>query len=168
MGAALEKNRELQSRLRQLLQGIDKAAPLPVAGQALVSKSGPLLKRLWSWRLGRWSPAEQQRLRDGVRLAAIKLVYEEELQALEQLPGGVTVTALQSFQARMNSLKSASLASEPLLRLAVERFRACHWAEVAADWTDSRSAGEVERHWRCYLSAKALEPLGPEELLRLG
>jgi hypothetical protein len=68
----------------------------------------------------------------------------------------------------MNSLKSASLASEPLLRLAVERFRDCHWAEVAADWTEGRSAGEVERHWRCYLSAKALEPLHTGELIKLG
>jgi hypothetical protein len=46
----------------------------------MAAESGQLVGRLWSWRLGKWTPGEEAALRGAVRLAAIKVLYTRELQ----------------------------------------------------------------------------------------
>jgi hypothetical protein len=64
-------------------------APLPPGAKALVDAGGyPLLPRLWARELGGRTPKNQADLRERVRLAAIQLIYEEELQVSAGFVGG--------------------------------------------------------------------------------
>jgi hypothetical protein len=46
----------------------------------MAAESGQLVGRLWTWRLGKWTPGEEAALREAVRLAAVKVLYTRELQ----------------------------------------------------------------------------------------
>ncbi|KAL4438039.1 hypothetical protein ABPG77_004260 [Micractinium sp. CCAP 211/92] len=221
--AALEANRQLQSRLRRLLASTDRAidrnaalqqqvralharknagpaiatvpvasgdrpaADLPIGTSQFWGTSGggtagggpggqqlppypdadtlrPLFKYLpFSFRSGRWSEEEQQRLREGVLQLVQEVQLHEVMQEMQQRLESGGAVGLADLEASKQRIASLALDSPVVCQLA-GGFREDDWARLVQRTRLHRTSTECRLQWaNCLSPSLSQQPWSREE-----